>query len=118
MQAAVRGEAYHISFGGRSHFHYVPDIARIFIMASRALRAGAGVFNIPSQPEPMSEMVEAIVTAAPEARGKISYDDKDLPFAVDLEADGLERAVGPVELTPLGEGVGETVALFRRSRAS
>jgi UDP-glucuronate 4-epimerase len=115
MRAAARGEAFRISFGGRSHFHYVPDIARIFITASRALREGAGIFNIPSKPESMSEMVEAIVAAAPEARGKISYDDKELPFAVDLESDGLERAVGRVELTPLAEGVRETVALFRRA---
>jgi nucleoside-diphosphate-sugar epimerase len=115
MQAAVRGEAFHISFGGRSHFHYVADVARIFITASRALRADAGIFNIPSKPELMSEMVEAIVAAAPEARGKISYDDLELPFAVDLEAAGLERAVGPVELTPLAEGVRETVALFRKA---
>lgn len=113
MQAAARGEAFHISFGGRSHFHYVADIARIFITASRALRASAGIFNIPSKPELMSEMVEAIVAAAPESRGKISYDDLELPFAVELEADGLERAVGPVELTPLAEGVRETIALFR-----
>lgn len=113
MLAAVRGEAFHISFGGRSHFHYVADIARLFIRASRALRAGAGIFNIPSKPELMSEMVEAIVTAAPEARGKISYENLELPFAVELEADGLEREVGPVELTPLAEGVRETISLFR-----
>jgi UDP-glucuronate 4-epimerase len=115
MQAAALGKAFHISFGGRSHFHYVPDIARILIAASRALGAGAGIFNIPSKPEFMSEMVEAIVAAAPEARGKISYDDAELPFAVDLEADGLEAAIGPVELTPLAAGVRETVALFRRT---
>lgn len=113
MRAAARGEAFHISFGGRSHFHYVADIARIFIAASRALSADAGIFNIPSKPEPMSDLVEAIVAAAPEARGKISYDDLELPIAVELEADGLERAVGPVELTPLAEGVRETIALFR-----
>jgi len=113
MRAAARGEAFHVSFGGRSHFQYVADIARIFIAASRALRSGAGTFNIPSTPEPMSAMVDAIVAAAPAVRGKITYDEVQLPFAVDLEADGLEQAVGPVDLTPLAEGVGETIALFR-----
>jgi nucleoside-diphosphate-sugar epimerase len=113
MLAAARREAFHIPFGGRSHFHYVADVARLFIQASRALSSGAGIFNIPSKPEPMSEMVEAIVAAAPEARGKISYDDIALPFAVELESDGLEREVGPVELTPLAEGVRETIAVFR-----
>ena len=116
MQAAALGKAYHISFGGRSHFHYVPDVARIFIAASRALRAGAGIFNLPSKPESMSEMVEAIAAAAPESRGRITYENADLPFAVDLEADGLEAAIGRVELTSLATGVRETVALFRRTK--
>lgn len=115
MRAAARGEAFHISFGGRSHFHYVADIARIFIAASRALGAGAGTFNIPSRPEPMSAVVDAIVAAAPAVRGKITYDEVQLPFAVELESDGLEQAIGPVELTPLAEGVRETIALFRAS---
>jgi UDP-glucuronate 4-epimerase len=95
MRAAARGEGFHISFGGRSHFHYVADIARIFITASRALDVGARTFNIPSDPEPMSSMVTAIVDAAPAARGKITYEDVELPFAVELEADGLERPSAP-----------------------
>jgi UDP-glucuronate 4-epimerase len=33
IESAVRGEPYRIAFGGRTQFHYAPDVARAFVRA-------------------------------------------------------------------------------------
>jgi UDP-glucuronate 4-epimerase len=107
MQAAARGEPYRISFGGRSQFHYAPDAARAFIDAARAPGEGARVHNLGGPVVDMSDVVAAIEAAAPEAAGRISYDELHLPFPEEYES-----ASAPT--TPLEVGVRETVEHFRQ----
>jgi UDP-glucuronate 4-epimerase len=106
MLAAARGDGYRISFGGRSQFHYAPDAARAFIEAARSPGAGAAVRNLGGPVVDMSELVAAIEAAAPEAAGRITYDELELPFPEEFEASA------PVA-TPLVTGVRETVEHFR-----
>jgi UDP-glucuronate 4-epimerase len=116
MAAAARGEGFNIAFGGRTQFQYAADVARAFLAASRAVSQGAEAFNLPSSPTHVSEIVDAIVAAAPEVAGRITYDEaSELPFAVDLEATGFERVIGHVEFTPLDDGVRQTIDVFRRA---
>lgn len=113
MLAAARGEGFHITFGGRTEYTYALDVARAFVAAGRAARDGAGVFNFPGVPAHMREVVAAIEAAAPEVAGRITYEERALPFPPDFSADGLTDAVGPLELTPFAEGVRQTVEHFR-----
>jgi UDP-glucuronate 4-epimerase len=108
MVAATRGEPYRISFGGRSQFHYAPDAARAFIDAARAPGEGATVRNLGGPAVDMSEVVAAIEAAAPEAAGRITYDELELPFPEEFEASE------PVA-TPLAAGVRETIEHFRQT---
>lgn len=112
MHAAAAGVPYNISYGGRSQFHYAPDVARALIAASRSDHEGALVANVPSPTVHMQDVVDAIDEAAPGAAGSITFDDMQLPFPEELEATALERAIGPVHVTPLREGVRETIARF------
>jgi nucleoside-diphosphate-sugar epimerase len=110
MLAAARGEPYRISFGGRTQFHYAPDVARAFVSVARRDPEGASVFNLGGADVHVHDVVDAIEAAAPEAAGLIELDDVPLPF--------LERLPEPIldlELTPLAMGVRETIELFRRS---
>ena len=109
MLAAARGEPYQISFGGRTQLHYAPDVARAFTAATRAGHDGADVFDLGGPAVHMSEVVAAIEAAAPEARGTITFEDMPLPFPEELPSGDFE-----LELTPLAEGVRETVDHFRR----
>ncbi len=109
MQAAARGEPYHISFGGRSQFHYAPDTAASFVAAARSAREGASVFDLAGPAVHMREVVAAIEAAAPDVAGEITFDDVQLPFPEELE--GGFDAVPP---TPLEDGVRETIEHFRR----
>jgi UDP-glucuronate 4-epimerase len=107
MEAAARGEGYHIPFGGRTQLHYAADVARAFVNASRACAEGAVVRNLGGEAVHMHEVVLAIEAAAPEAAGRITYDDVQLPFPEEFEAET------PTPATPLEVGVRETIELFR-----
>jgi UDP-glucuronate 4-epimerase len=109
MLAAVRGQPYRISFGGRTQMHYAPDIARAFIDETRSRHRGAAVYDVGGPAVHMSEVVAAIEAAAPEARGTITLEDAPLPFPEELEGGDLE-----IELTPLEDGVRATIDHFRR----
>jgi hypothetical protein len=61
----------------------------------------------------MQDVVDAIITAAPEAAGKITFNNIQLPFPAEVDGSGLESAIGPVAYKPLGEGIAETVGMFR-----
>ena len=113
MVAAARGEPYAMRWGGRSQLQYAGDAARIFIAAARAEHAGAAVFNLGGPSSHMSEVVAAIEAVAPDAAGQIEFDDVQLPFPEEMESGGLEDVIGPIEWTPLTEGVRETIEHYR-----
>ena len=113
IAAAARGEEYHIPYGGRIFFNYAPDVARTIVQASCSRFVGQGCFNVPGVAAHMSELVAAIESIVPEARGTLTYDEAPLPFPEELAVGGLERAIGPLPVTPLADAVGATVAHFR-----
>jgi hypothetical protein len=63
----------------------------------------------------MSRVVAAIEAAVPGA--KIEFDDVQLPFPEQLEAIALEHVLGPLEQTPIEQGVRETIEYFGRAPA-
>lgn len=110
MLAAARGEAYEIPFGGRAQFQYAADVAARFIDAARTVVRDAVVRNIGGPSEHVADVVAAIESVAPEAAGKITVkEDVLLPLPEEMEA-------SPTALTPLWQGVRETIELFRRTR--
>jgi UDP-glucuronate 4-epimerase len=108
MLAAARGEPYRISFGGRTQFHYAPDVASAFIKASRTESESAEVYELGGPSVHMSELVRTIEAAAPEAAGTITFDDTPLPFPERLPGDEFD-----LRQTPLEQGVRQTIDVFR-----
>lgn len=117
MLAAARGESYHISYGGYNGFQYVDDIAQIFIQAARTPFQGAGVFNIGGSVAHMREVIDAIETAEPDIKGRITFDDKPLALPEGQEDTALRELLGDFPNTPLQEGVARTVAHFKQALA-
>jgi nucleoside-diphosphate-sugar epimerase len=112
MEAAARGEPFHIVHGGRSPLNHAGDVARLFVRAAQAVSEGAPVLDTGGSAHDMSEVAAAIEAAAPGAR--ITFDDA--PFAATpptFDGGALEAALGPVEWRPLEEGVRETIERFR-----
>jgi UDP-glucuronate 4-epimerase len=107
MRAAAHGEPYVIPFGGRTELHYAPDVARALVMAARSPAGSAEVYDMPGEPVHMRDVVSAIEAAAPGA--DVTHGEEPLPFPDELPG---ERFSAPV--TPLTDGVAETIAHFRR----
>lgn len=116
MAAAARGESFRIGYGGVAQYDYAPDVGTAFAQAAAAVGDGAVVGNFPGVTAAMAEVVAAIELAAPEAVGRIVFDDVALPFPSRLEARALDEALGRIARTPLADGVRETVDRFRRVR--
>lgn len=112
MAAAVLGLDYRITFGGSTLFQYARDAARTFLMASRADVRGAIVANLGGAAVHMRDVVAAIEAEAPEARGRITFEEQPLPFPDDIDASGLD-ALGQAPLTPFADGVRDTIGRFR-----
>ncbi len=102
IAAAVRGEPYRIVFGGRTQLHYAADVAHAFVLAARSNADGAQTFNLGGRATPISDVVAAIEAAVPGA--EISFDDVPLPFPDELPQPWFDSP-----LTPLEQGIGETV---------
>jgi UDP-glucuronate 4-epimerase len=117
MLAAVVGQPYNISYGGRYCFQYANDTAKIFIQAARASIDGAQVFNIGGDSVSTAQVIQAIEKAEPLAHGKITFSDIPLPFPEEVDNRPLVNAIGPITFTPLSEGVHETIVIFRRALA-
>ena len=118
MLAAAAGQPYHIAFGGRGLYQYADDVAKAFIQAARAPFSGAGVYNLHGSGVDMSEIVAAIAAAEPASRGRITYAAQPLALPDDAERAHLPPELGALPETSLGEGVAQTIALFKAALAS
>jgi UDP-glucuronate 4-epimerase len=113
MAAAARGEGHTIAYGGTAQYDYAPDVGRAFAIAGRSAADGAHVANYPGVPSAMQEVVDAIEAAAPAVAGKVFWDEGQLPLPGSLEGRLLERLIGPIPHTPLGDGVKATIEHHR-----
>jgi nucleoside-diphosphate-sugar epimerase len=113
MKAAARGDGYHLAYGGSVTYNHAADVARALIAMSRTPFEGAAVFNMPGTVAHMSEVVAAIEAAAPDIAGRITFDDVQLPLPAEMATGGLTATIGDVRVTPLAEGVRETVEHYR-----
>ncbi|MCL2299443.1 MAG: NAD(P)-dependent oxidoreductase [Firmicutes bacterium] len=114
IKAAVRAQAYEISYGGAAEFQYADDTAKAFIAAADARASGAACYNLGGGTVTMERIVAAIEAACPQARGKITFVDQPLPFPRHNDTGELEKAVGRLKWTPLEEGVAQSAEMFKR----
>jgi UDP-glucuronate 4-epimerase len=113
MLAAARGEGYTIPFTGRSELQYAPDMAAALVAAARAPFTGATVVNVPGTSALVEEVVAEIERVVPELEGRIECTGPPLPFPEELDSSDFAQVVGTVPITPLAEGVEETIRHFR-----
>ena len=115
MLAAARGEGYHIPFGGYSTYQYVEDVAEAFIRAARVSSEGAEVFNMGGSLVHVRDIIKATELAEPPMIGRVTFDDKPLPFPEKYDDSLLHAVLGSFQETPLQTGVEKTIALFKQA---
>jgi UDP-glucuronate 4-epimerase len=116
IAAAVLGIPYEISFGGRTLFQYAADVARTLILGSRSPGTGSPVYNLGGDAVDLADWVRAIEDAVPDAAGRITLAQAELPFPADIAHDRL-AALGDVPVTPYREAIAATADIYRRLAA-
>ncbi len=116
IKAVAAGRSYAISYGGLQDLQYVGDVASTFLDALRAPYEGADSFNVRGSVVPM----ERFVATLREVSGvdRVTFGDRQLPIAPDLDDARLEATFGPLRRTPLLEGVAETFRRFSDLQAA
>lgn len=113
MIAAAAGRPYHINFGGRYQFQFVDDTARAFLRAARAPFEGATVHNIGGSTFGVGEIIACIERSEPDARGRITFEDRPLPFPEAFDSRPIIEALGAHPETPLEDGIRRTLDVYR-----
>src|SRR5437762_3569255 len=117
IKALALGRPCHISYGGHQDMQFVDDVAKIFVRCLEAPYSGAKSYNVRGHVVDMPEFHRALCEADPAAAKLITYGDRQISIAYDLDDSALRRDVGPLPLTPLVEGSRRTIEQFRRLHA-
>jgi nucleoside-diphosphate-sugar epimerase len=117
IQAMALGRSYHISYGGRQDLQYVDDVAQTFIRCLDAPYQGAKAYNLRGHVVDLPVFHEALCTVDEIAARRITFGDRQIPIAYDLDDGALQRDLGPMPRTPLVEGIRRTYEQFRRLHA-
>ena len=116
IKAVAAGRDYAISYGGLQDLQYVADVASTFLLALSSPFEGADSFNVRGSVVPM----ENFVVTLREVTGvdRVTFGDRQLPIAPDLDDARLEASFGPLPRTTLRDGVAETYRRFVALQAS
>ena len=113
MIAAAAGRTFRIDYSGRYQFQFADDVARTFINAARSNLPGANVFSLPGPVSSVGEIVGEIEKGQPTMAGRITVDERLLALPAGFDGSPLEKELGPQQLTPLAEGVHQTIEAYR-----
>lgn len=117
MLAAALGQPYAIPFGGRFDLQFADDVARAFIRAARVPFAGADVLNLRGSVVHVREIVAAIESVVPAARGLLSFSETPLDFPEEMDETPLLDLLGLLPRTPLDAGIATTISTFQQALA-
>jgi nucleoside-diphosphate-sugar epimerase len=109
--------SYHISYGGWQDLQYVDDVAKIFIRCLEAPYHGAKSYNIRGDVVDLPTFYQALCTVEPAAKKLITFGERQIAIAYDLDDGALQRDLGPMPKTSLREGIRQTLRDFCRLKA-
>jgi nucleoside-diphosphate-sugar epimerase len=117
IKSLALGRAYHISYGGWQDMQYVDDVAGVFVRCLEMPYTGAKSYNLRGDVVDLATFHQALCEVAPAAKDLITYGERQIGIAWDLDDSALQNDLGPMPKTPLVEGVGRTLAMFRQLHA-
>jgi nucleoside-diphosphate-sugar epimerase len=105
---------YHITYGGWQDLQYVQDVANVFVRCLEAPYEGAKSYNLRGDVVDLAGFHKALCTAHSAAERLITYGDKQIAIAYDLDESALQRELGPIPRTPLVDGIRQTLEMFQQ----
>jgi nucleoside-diphosphate-sugar epimerase len=117
IKALALGRPYHISYGGWQDLQYVDDVAKTCVRCLEAPYQGAKSYNLRGDVVDLPAFHRVLCEVEPSAERLITFGERQIAIAYDLDDTALQRDLGPMPHTPLAEGVAQTLAAFWRLRA-
>ena len=116
MRAAAFGANYTVPWTTATCFQLADDIAEMFVRVIESEWSGAHLADMTDAIESTADIIAAIRECAPGANVSAEGPERLSPTS-GFDVAALERIIGPRPLTPLGEGVRQTIEHFRGLRA-
>jgi nucleoside-diphosphate-sugar epimerase len=117
IKALALNRPYHISYGGWQDMQYVDDVAKIVVRCLEAPYTGAKSYNLRGHVVDLPALHRALCEVEPSAARLITFGERQIAIAYDLDDQALQRDLGPMPLTPLTEGIRQTLEAFRKLQA-
>jgi nucleoside-diphosphate-sugar epimerase len=117
IKCLALGRPYHISYGGWQDLQYVDDVAKIFIRCLEAPYRGAKSYNIRGDVVELPTFHQTLCTVEPAAKKLITFGERQIAIAYDLDDSALQRDLGPMPKTSLVEGIRQALVQFRQLKA-
>jgi nucleoside-diphosphate-sugar epimerase len=114
IKAVALGRPYAISYGGRQDLQYADDVAKVFARAAEVAFEGSKAFNLRGAVIDLATFHRTLTAVAPEAADLITFGDRQLGIAYDLDDSALRAVLGPLQTTPLEDGIRQTIEMFRQ----
>jgi nucleoside-diphosphate-sugar epimerase len=117
IKSLALGRKYHISYGGWQDLQFVDDVAKAFVRCLEAPYTGAKSYNLRGDVVDLATFHRALCEAEPDAARLITFGERQIGIAYDLDDAALQRDLGPLPRTSLAEGVRRTLQHFRELQA-
>jgi nucleoside-diphosphate-sugar epimerase len=114
IKSVAIGRPYHISYGGFQDLQFVDDVAKIFVRCLEAPYQGAKSYNIRGHVVDLATFHKALCAVEPSAAKLVTFGDRQLAIAYDLDDSALQRDLGPMPRTPLQDGIRQTLDQLRQ----
>ncbi len=117
VKCLALGRPCHITYGGWQDLQHVDDVAQTFVRCLEAPYQGAKSYNLRGNVVDLPALHAALCEVDSAAEKLVTYGDKQIPIAFDLDDAALQRDLGPMPCTPLVEGLRQTYDLFQKLHA-
>ena len=116
IKSLALDRSYHITYGGWQDLQLVDDIAKIVVRCLEAPYRGAKSYNVRGHVVDLPTFHRALCAVDSSAQSRITYGDRQIAIAYDLDDTALQHDLGPMPKTPLEEGIRQTLEAFRQLR--
>jgi nucleoside-diphosphate-sugar epimerase len=117
IKSLALGRPYHITFGGWQDLQFVDDVAKTFVRCLEVDYTGAKSYNLRGDVVDLATFHRALCAADPAAATLVTFGERQIPIAYNLDDTALQHDVGPLPRTPLVEGIRRTLDHFKQLHA-
>jgi nucleoside-diphosphate-sugar epimerase len=114
VKALALGRPYHITYGGWQDLQFVDDVAKTFVACLERPYEGAKSYNLRGHVVDLPAFHGTLCDVDSSAKRLITFGNKQIPIAYNLDDAALRGDLGPMPVTPLVEGVRRTLDHFRK----